>query len=333
MPQFAHPWLLLLLPLAPLAVWAWGNKCPPAIRWPDVRPFDLLPAGRSRFAQWGGALLRGLGITAIVVALAGPRWPDEGTRLPAEGIAIALALDVSGSMAEQDFDWNGERITRLTAAQKALRQFVIGNEPSANSRSQDQMSLTAFAALPEDSCPLTLSHDVLAQLLAAEKPRSLPETGTNIGDAIAWALQTLQFADVQRKIVVLVSDGEHNAPRPALTPRQSAQIAAQQGVAVYTIDAGPALDPDAKPDERAARETGQKSLAAVATMTGGRSFAAHDAAAMREALAEIDRLERSPTQSFQYRRYVEGFSGFALAAFICLVLTLGLESTIWRRTP
>jgi hypothetical protein len=146
-------------------------------------------------------------------------------------------------------------------------------------------------------------------------------------------LQSLQAAEAKRKIIVLVSDGEHNSPSPALTPRQAAQIAAQQGVAIYTIDAGPALGSDAKPEDRAVREVGQKSLAAVAEMTGGRSFAAHDAVGMRDALAEIDRLERTPAESFQYRRYVEGLPGFAAAAVVCLLLALGLESTIWRRTP
>lgn len=333
MPQFAYPWLLMLLPIAPLAAAAWLRKHPAAIRWPDIRPFSGLPNGRTLLARVGGATLRGLAVGAIILALAGPRWPDEGSRLPTDGIAIAVALDVSGSMAEPDFDWDDEKITRLSAAQRALRQFVLGDESIASNRGQDQISLTAFAALPEDTCPLTLSHDVLLQFLDAEKPRSLPETGTNVGDAIAWSLRTLQASDSQRKILVLVSDGEHNSPGPALTPRQSAQLAAQQGVAVYTIDAGPRLNDAAKPEDRAERESGHKALAAVAAMTGGKSFAAHDAATMRAALTEIDRLERSPIQSFQYRRFVEGFPEFAIAAALCLTLVFGLESTIWRRTP
>jgi Ca-activated chloride channel family protein len=333
MPEFAHPLLLLLLPLAPLAAWAWLRHPKPALRWPDIRPLMALPPGRTRRARWSGALLRGLGIAALVCALAGPRWPDRGSRLPVEGIAILIALDVSGSMAEADFNWDGEPISRLSAAQRAVRRFVLGDGAESPGRPSDQIGLVAFAALPEDTCPLTLSHDVLVRLLDAEEPRGLPETGTNIGDALAWSLTKLDAAGDRRQVIVLVSDGEHNVPAPALTPRQAGQLAAQRGVPVYTIDAGPPPNPQDNPEEIAARRAGQEALAAVAAMTGGRSFLAHDSAALREAMTTIDRLERAPAESFQYRRYVEAFPACALFALACLALVLGLESTLWRRIP
>jgi Ca-activated chloride channel family protein len=280
--------------------------------------------------------LRAAGLAALVVALAGPRWPDPGTRLPAEGIAVVVALDVSGSMAEPDFDWHGERVTRLEAAKRALRLFVQGGEAAGThlpGRGGDQVGLVAFAVLPEDTCPLTLSHDVLLELLAAEEPRGLPDTGTNIGDAIAWGLKKLDAAGDRRKVLVLLSDGEHNVPPPALTPRQAGQLAANRGVPVYAIDAGPPPAANAPPEEAQARATGQRSLQAVAALTGGRAFAAHDAAALVGAVAEIDRLERRPVQSFQYRRYAEAYPWCGLAALACFAAALGLERTAWRRAP
>src|SRR5205807_1785807 len=147
---------------------------------------------RARRARVGGAALRAAGIAALVLALAGPRWPDPGTRLPAEGIAVVLVLDVSGSMGERDFPWRGELVTRLDAAKRALRLFVQGGDADGAhlpGRGGDQIGLVAFALHPEDTCPLTLSHDVLLELLAGEEPRGLPDTGTNIGDALAWGLK------------------------------------------------------------------------------------------------------------------------------------------------
>jgi Ca-activated chloride channel family protein len=336
MPDFAHLWLLHLLALAPLAGWAWLRRRRSALRYSDVRLVADLPAGRSRRARLGGAGLRAAGLAARVVALAGPRWPDPGTRLPAEGIAVVVALDVSGSMAEPDFDWHGERVTRLEAAKRALRLFVQGGEAAGThlpGRGGDQVGLVAFAVLPEDTCPLTLSHDVLLELLAAEEPRGLPDTGTNIGDAIAWGLKKLDAAGDRRKVLVLLSDGEHNVPPPALTPRQAGQLAANRGVPVYAIDAGPPPAANAPPEEAQARATGQRSLQAVAALTGGRAFAAHDAAALVGAVAEIDRLERRPVQSFQYRRYAEAYPWCGLAALACFAAALGLERTAWRRAP
>src|SRR3954454_6505226 len=126
MPAFAHPWLLLLLPVAPVAAWAWLRRRRPALRFGRVGLVANLPPGRSRQARRGVALLRAVGVAALVVALAGPRWPDPGTRLPAEGIAVVMVLDVSGSMAERDFLWRSEQITRLDAAKRAFRLFVQG---------------------------------------------------------------------------------------------------------------------------------------------------------------------------------------------------------------
>jgi Ca-activated chloride channel family protein len=336
MPSFASPWLLLLLPLAPLAAWGWLRRRRPALRFADVRLVQGLPPGRSRRARFGGATLRAVGVAALVVAIAGPRWPDPGSRLPAEGIAIVMVLDVSGSMGERDVRWQDQQITRLDAAKRAFRLFVAGGDVAGThlpGRGGDQIGLVAFAVLPEDTCPLTLSHEVLLELLAAEEPRSLPDTATNIGDALAWGLTKLDAAGSQRKVLILLSDGEHNVPPPALTPRQAGQLAANRGVPIYTIDAGPLPANDATPEDAKSRAMGQRSLQAVAAMTGGKSFAAHDEAGLVAAIAEIDKLERRPAESFQYRRYAEAYPWCAAAALACFVLALGMERTIWRRVP
>ena len=336
MPSFANPWLLLLLPLAPLAAWGWLRRRRPALRFADAHLVQDLPPGRSRRARLGGAILRAAGVFALVVALAGPRWPDPGTRLPAEGIAIVMVLDVSGSMGERDFLWNGEQITRLEAAKRAYRLFVHGGDAAGThlpGRGGDQIGLVAFAVEPEDTCPLTLSHDVLLDLLAAEEPHSLPDTATNIGDALAWGLTKLEPAGDRRTVLVLLSDGEHNVPPPALTPRQAGQLAANRGVPIYAIDAGPSAAADASAEDAQARATGQRTLQSVAALTGGKAFAAQDAAALVAAVAEIDRLERGAVESFQYRRYAEAFPWCGLAALACFAAALGLERTAWRRAP
>jgi Ca-activated chloride channel family protein len=256
--------------------------------------------------------------------------------LQAEGIAIVMVLDVSGSMGERDVRWDGEQITRLDAAKRAFRLFVDGGDAAGvqvAGRASDQIGLVAFAVYPENTCPLTLSHDVLLDLLAAEEPHSLPDTATNIGDAVAWGLTKLEAAGDRRKVLLLLSDGEHNVPSPALTPRQAGQLAANRGIPIYAINAGPPPAGDATSDEAQARTTGKRSMQAIATLTGGKSFAAHDAAGLVAAVAEIDRLERRPTESFQYRRYLELAPWCGLAALVCFVTVLGLERTAWRRVP
>ena len=168
---------------------------------------------------------------------------------------------------------------------------------------------------------------------SAEEPRSLPDTATNIGDALTWGVTKLEPAGNRRKVLVLLSDGEHNVPPPALTPRQTGQLAANRGVPIYAIDAGPPAAADASAEEAQARATGQRTLQSMAALTGGKAFAAHDAAALLAVVAEIDRLEHRPVESFQYRRYAEAYPWCGLAAMLCFVVALGLERTTWRQVP
>ena len=57
------------------------------------------------------------------------------------------------------------------------------------------------------------------------------------------------------------------------------------------------------------------------------------AADLRAVFTEIDALERSPADSFQYRRYHEHAAGCGLAAGVLFGLMTLLEATRWRRTP
>ncbi len=290
--QFANPLILLLALPIPLLVWWWLRQRRTALRFPATGFLTGLPAGRSSRARWGGALLRGAALLLLVLALAGPRWPDLHTRIPTEGIAIMMVTDVSGSMAEPDFAWKGQPIPRLEAVKRAFRLFVEGGDADEgrhfDGRPADLVGLVAFATRPECPCPLTLSHSVLLKMLDAERPRSVPgESETNISDALVLGLHRLRGAGPRRKVLILLSDGEHNVPHPQSdwTPRQAAQIAANLHVPVYAIDAGGTGTTAAEEREGAApqdslqlREEGKRTLQEVARITRGRYFAAADTA-------------------------------------------------------
>jgi Ca-activated chloride channel family protein len=342
MPDFVNPWLLLLALAIPLQVWGWLRRRRGALRYPATGILADLPRGRSPWATWGGAGLRALALLALVLGLAGPRWPDLRTRVTTEGISLVMLADVSGSMAEPDFDWRGDRISRLEAVKRAFRLFVAGGDGPGgehlDGRPDDQIGLVTFATRPESSCPLTLNHSTLLRLLSEEQPRTLPtEATTNIGDAIVWGLDRLASAGSQRKVLILLSDGEHNVPPPAFKPRQAAQLAANLHVPIYAIDAGgePAPADAADGENRAAtdRQEGERALRAVAQLTGGRYFKAHDGQSLVTVYQEIDRLERQPIESFQYRRYAQGYPWFGLAALVLLVAVHLLELTVWQRVP
>jgi Ca-activated chloride channel family protein len=336
--RFANPVFLALLSAVPPLIWWWLRRRRSALRYPDTGLLASLPAGRSVWVARCGAALRGTSLALVVIALAGPRWPDRGSRIPTEGIAIQMVVDASPSMGERDFDWNGLPLTRLEAAQKAFRSFVAGNadaatagEPRFEGRPNDLIGLVTFGDRPEVACPLTLSHAVLLHLLATTQP--LPVSETNVSDALVLGLHRLEGARLKRKVLILISDGEHNylAPRSEWTPRQAAQIAANLGIPIYAIDAGGDLAAAAEPNP--VREQGIRTLRDLARITSGQYFQARDADGMLAVYRDIDKREREEIESFQYRRYHEGFRWFALAALGLYVTACALDRTAWLRVP
>lgn len=340
---FTNSWLLLLLLLVPLAIRRWMRRPQPALRHSQVGLLATLPGGQARWIARAGVAARAAALTLLVVGLAGPRVPDLATRIPTEGISIAMLLDVSGSMATPDFEWDGEPIPRIDAVKRAFRLFVAGGAgPDGQQlpgRAGDLISLVPFATRPETACPLTLSHGVLLQELDKQEPLIIPgESETNISDAIIEGLERLRKAGTRRRVIVLLSDGEDNVKpsRSGYTPRQAAQIAGNLGVPIYAIDAGgeqsgtPAQPAGA---EKEHREVGLRTLREVARITGGECFPAHDAASLLAVCGKIDQLERARIESFQYRLHREWFPWLGLGALGLLLGVIGLESTRWQRVP
>jgi Ca-activated chloride channel family protein len=323
------------LALVPLAAWRFLRQSPGVWRYSDRR---LLPADvgfRARWAPRGGLALRVVGLTLLVVALSGPRWVDESSRLPTEGISIAMVVDVSVSMSETDFAYEDTRVARLVGVKKLFRLFVAGGKGpdgvDLRGRPNDLFALVTFATHPETACPLTLDHPALLQRLESEEPRGAAEEGTtNPGDAIAWALHVLQQAPTRRKVVVFLTDGESNVPGK-LSPRQAAQLAGNLSVPIYAIDASPA-DPKKKEEIDEAMRA-KETLQTLAKMTDGTYFRAQDGKALVAAYETIDRFERDRLLSFQTRRFHESFHWFALAALAVWLALIALETTFWRRTP
>ena len=302
------------------------------------RGWITLPAAGwpSGWAIWGGATLRGLALVLIVLALAGPRWPDLKTRIPTEGIAIMMVLDVSGSMSQNDFEWQGTTRTRLEAAKDAFRLFVNGgtdNGTTFDGRPTDLVGLVAFASRPERVCPPTLSHSVILKLLHAQEAVTVPtEDDTNMSDALVVALGRLERVNAKQKVIVLLSDGDYTPGEKhtisGWTPGGVARIAAEQKVRIYTIDADRTPE-DARTERRKAIET----MKELAETTGGQYFPAADSEGMLAAYQSIDKLEKTDITSFHYRRYHEAFPWLGAGAFGLLCLTLALEMTAWRKLP
>jgi Ca-activated chloride channel family protein len=336
---FANPFWLLLLLLVP-AVWLlprW-QRSRAAIRFPSVQILHGIRASVWQRLAWLPQALRAASLVFLVVALARPQRPNERTRVYSEGIAIQMVVDSSGSMQIEDFELNGKLATRLDAVKDVFIRFVKGDQELPG-RPDDLIGLVKFANFPDVQCPLTLSHEALTHEIAALKTAIPSDDGTNIGDAVAWALEDLKSAKAKSKVLILLTDGV-NQPVPVeglpqpLEPIEAARIAQGLGIRIYTIGAGS--------NRGVARMKGQqvrvppvddRLLEQMADLTGGKYYRASDTAGLRQIYSEIDRLEKTRSDSVIYLDYKELFPLLAWAGLTLLCVEQCLVATRLRRIP
>src|SRR5690348_1974512 len=123
--RFAHPYLLLLLLLLPLLAWLRGRRGqPPAFLYSSAQLLSgLTRVSRSRAGQFLSAL-RWLILALFVAGLAQPRLLHSETKVNASGVDIAVAIDMSGSMASEDFEVRGGRLSRIEMLKQVLKKFI-----------------------------------------------------------------------------------------------------------------------------------------------------------------------------------------------------------------
>jgi Ca-activated chloride channel homolog len=324
--RWEYPWLLGLLAAIPL-LFLFGRR-------PTARPAAVLWVRTRRWgASWRALLLRANAVlpwAALLVAVLACARPQQGIRqseTETRGVDIVLALDISPSMAAEDF----RPLNRLYVAKETARDFI-------QQRPHDRIGLVAFAATAFTQCPLTLDHDALSDLLSG-LDFGLAEDGTAIGMGLATAVSGLRSSRTPSKVVVLMTDGQNN--RGAIDPITGADLARAYGIKVYAVLVGrggvvpvPVNDPvHGKRIEMVRMDVDEGVLRGIAQKTGGRFFRAQEAEALGQIYSEIDRLERAPIRSIVYREYRDlGPQLLALAAAV-FGLHLLLSSTLAFRLP
>jgi Ca-activated chloride channel family protein len=248
-----------------------------------------------------------------------------------------IVLDRSSSMLARDFPGpDAEPLSRIEAARRTLVQFVAR-------RPDDLIGLVAFANYPDLACPPTLDHAFLVDVARSIEPSADPgEDGTNIGDALVWALDALRATAPKQKVVVLLTDGENRpqgvVPSPA-DPLEAARLAGELGVTLHTIAVG-----RTSPRNRTEPLTGLglpslplqpdfSILDDMARLAGGQSFAAWSVDRLEEVYQAIDALERSPVEGTIHTRYREHHAPWLAAAALALALDRLLSSGRFRRLP
>jgi len=317
---FATPWLLILLPLALLLpVWRWWRPPPrPALAVADL---GLLVAARGARPGWRVRLrwlptaLRVAAVALLVLALARPQRGLAVTSIPEEGIDVALAFDVSGSMSERtQLSGGGFGPTRIEAATEVIQDFV-------DTLRGDRAGLVIFQGRSLVMSPLTLDHEALKRTVSETESGLLPD-GTAIGLGLSEALNLLRESQARSRVVVLLTDGQNNAGD--VQPLQAAQLAKALGIRVYTIGFT---------SQRGSGEVDEVALRRIATDTGATYHDASTPDELAKAYEEIGALERSRVGERRFTRYEEFGPWLAVAALGLLVAEAVLRGTALRRFP
>ncbi|MCK9621806.1 MAG: VWA domain-containing protein [Methylobacter sp.] len=286
--HFEWPWLLAALPLPLLIRWLAPAKMPieqAALKVPFLDDFsDGETRAISQTQQWP-LWLAAIAWLLLVVACARPQWLGEPIEQAVSGRDLMLAVDLSGSMEEQDFVINKRSVDRLTAAKGVASDFI-------NRRVGDRVGLILFGTQAYLQTPLTFDRKTVMTLLN-ESVIGLAGDNTAIGDAIGLAVKRLKNEQTNSRVLVLMTDGANTAGE--ISPLKAAELAAANHLKIYTIGIGA--------DEMIVRsffgnrkvnpsvDLDEKSLIKIAESTGGQYYRARNTDELNNIYMRLDELE------------------------------------------
>ena len=312
------PWLLTALPLPLLVRWLLPANTPleqSALKVPFLDDFsDGKTPLISKHQQWP-LLLATIAWFLLVIACTRPQWLGEPIEQAVSGRDLMLAVDLSGSMEEQDFLINKNPVDRLTAIKWVASDFI-------NRRIGDRIGLILFGTQAYLQTPLTFDRKTVLTLLN-ESAIGLAGENTAIGDAIGLAVKRLKNQPANSRVLILLTDGANTAGE--VSPLKAAELAAANQLKIYTIGVGA--------DEMIVRsffgnrkvnpsqDLDENTLVKVAESTGGRYFRARNSEELNNIYMLLDKLEPVEKDKQYFRPRSELY-------FWPLSLALGLTTLI-----
>lgn len=325
--SFAWPWWLCALPLPLLARWLLPlrrNASTAALKVPyGTRIEAIAAAGGHGVRGHGPGPLAWIAWALLCLAAARPQQLGPPIAPPQAGRDLMLAVDLSGSMDEQDMELGGAVVDRLTAAKAVLADFL-------ERRAGDRVGLLVFGERAYVLTPMTLDRASVRDQLD-DSVVGLAGRATAIGDAIGLAVKRLRNQPAQQRVLILLTDGVNTAG--VLTPDKAADLAKSEGVRVHTVafggDGGSlSVFGFRLPMPGGGEDIDEAGLQRIAEHTGGRFFRARDTASLAGIYAEIDRLEPVQRPGQMVRPRIERYWWPLLAALACALLAFARP---WRR--
>jgi Ca-activated chloride channel family protein len=275
-------------------------------------------------------MLTTCGVAAALSAFTRPQFGYVEQEVGRAGRDVFVLLDTSRSMLAEDL-----RPNRLERSKIEILDLLDGIPG-------DRVGLITYAGTPIVQVPLTLDREYFKTFLEEADVKTVPNGGSNLGQAIERAIQALGAEAGPQKIIIVFSDGDDHEGRIALT----VAAARSAGVVIYAVGVGDHSRPsnirvggtDENPTylriggDLVTSQLEEANLKSLTESTGGRyvrlidggvDFTSLFRRSGDQSTGEFDGKIRSPIERFQ----------FPLAIAVAMLIAERLLSTYAYRPP
>lgn len=242
-------------------------------------------------------------VILLLLAIASPIFIDKIDPLNRKGIDIVLSIDGSGSMNSSGFD-EKTRESRFVITQTIAQDFVM-------KRAEDNVGVVLFGDFAFIASPITYEKEIVSEMIGYLS-HGMAGQNTAIGEGITMGLRALQNSKAKSKIIILLTDGEHNSGR--ISPKDATTMAKELGVKIYTIGIGKKGEFD------------KALLEKIADESDGEFFAAYNKDELQKTYDKINSLEQSNIKSREYQ-VKDYYYQWPLAGALLLLFFL-----LWQRS-
>jgi len=300
--SFEYPFLILLLIPLIFCLYRCKEHIKPIF---FVHLHFLSPKKTFLKLEW---IIKILIFILLCIALTSPISIDKQNPLNRNGKDIVLSLDASGSMNSSDFDLDnefsqGKRVSRFELTKLIAGEFI-------RQRVSDNIGIVLYGDFAFIASPITYEKEIVLDMLSYLN-QGMAGQNTAIGEAIAMSVRAFKHSKAKTKLIILVSDGEHNSG--VISPKEATELAKQKGIKIYTIAIGNEGEAD------------KALLEKIATQTDGEFFSATNAKELEDVYAKIDTLESSKIKSREYLVKDHHYQIFLLLALQLLLFLLYRE--------
>lgn len=263
----------------------------------------LLSTSKSYFRlEW---IIKIIIFILLTVALSSPIIVDKSNPLNRFGKDIVLTIDASGSMNASGFDAENEfsdskRLSRFELTKVIAKKFILN-------RINDNVGVVLYGDFAFIASPITYEKEIVVDMLEY-LTQGMAGQNTAIGESIAMSVRAFKYSKAKNKIIVLLSDGEHNSG--SISPKDALVLAKDYNIKIYTIAIG---------------EADSALLKEIAKESGGVYYSALNAKELQNVYSEIDELESSKIDSKEYKQKDYYYQSFIIVALLLLLVLLYRE--------